>query len=187
MHNQNSKNMKKLLYTLLAMATFASCDKDPKPEVKKPLDPFAQILVHVKPSLATRADSKAMTPREMLEKAHYFQMWTFEAKDHPVTRSIGDNEKDFEKLAFLWWGDDVVRADTIVTYWRDARDLLIMTGLGDTIGYIPQSVRNEAFDRILNAEKEKDYDLIYKIFNEAFVGIPCTAEEYKVLKAEGKN
>ena len=183
--------MKVFRFALLALAvSFASCDKDPKPEVKKPLDPFAQILVHVKPTLATRADSKAMTPREMLEKATHFQLWKKDVKDHPVTRSIGDNEKDFEKLAFLWWGDDVIEKDTIVTFWRDVKDLLILHDhlpAPDTIGYIPQSVRNEAFERILEAEKRKDYDEIYKIFNEAFVGIPCTAEEYKILKAEGKN
>ena len=179
--------MKLFCLGLLAMAFVACCKDEPNVPTKKALDPFAQILVHVKPALGSRADSKAMSPREMLEKAHYFQLWKKDVKDHPVTRSIGDNEKDFEKLAFKWWGDDVIEKDTIVTFWRDVKDLLIMTGLGDTIGYIPQSVRTEAFDRILKAEKEKDYDLIYKIFNEAFVGIPCTAEEYKELKAKGLN
>lgn len=180
--------MKVFRFALLALAvSFASCDKDPKPEVKKPLDPFAQILVHVKPTLGSRADSKAMSPREMLEQATFFQFWDKDIKDHPVARSIADNEKDFEKIAFKWWGFDVIHADTIVTYWRDARDLIVTTFEGDTIGYIPQSVRNEAFERILVAEKEQNYDLIYKIFNEAFVGVPCTAEEYKEIKAKGLN
>lgn len=183
--------MRVFRFALLALAvSLTACCKDDPAPAKKALDPFAQILVHVKPTLATRADSKAMSPREMLEKATHFQMWDEESKGRPVTRSIGDNEKDFDKLAFLWWGDDVVRADTIVTFWRDAKDLLILHDhlpAPDTIGYIPQSVRNEAFERILEAEKRKDYDAIYKIFNEAFVGIPCTAEEYKILKAEGKN
>lgn len=180
--------MKKLLPILLTGLALTACN-DPEIPKKKVLDPFAQILVHVKPTLDTRANSKAMTPREMLEKATHFQMWQENIKDHPVTRSIGDNEKDFNKVAFLWWGDDVVRADTIATYWRDVKDLLIMrsheTG-NDTIGYIPQSVRTEAFERILEAEKRQDYEAIYKIFNEAFVGVPCTPEEYKELKAKGQ-
>lgn len=178
--------MKKLLYTLLAMAAFVSCDKDPKPE-KKVLDPFAQIHVHIRPTLGSRAGSEALSPREMLEQAYYFQLWKGDIKDRPVRRSIRENEKDFEKVAFKWWGDDVVRADTVSTFWRDVRDLIVTTGLGDTIGYIPQRVRNEAFERILAAEKEQNYELIYKIFEEAFVGIPCTAEQYKELKAQGLN
>lgn len=179
------RTMKLFCLGLLAMAFVACCKDDPAP-AKKALDPFAQILVHVKPAPGSRADTKAMMPRELLEKADFFQQYQ-PGDVTPRTRSIGDNEKDFEKLAFLWWGDDVIEKDTIVTYWRDARDLIICHRNGDTIGYIPQSVRTEAFERILKAEKEKDYDLIYKIFNEAFVGLPCTPEEYKTLKAEGRN
>lgn len=181
--------MRVFRFALLALAvSLTACCKDDPAPAKKALDPFAQILVHVKPTLATRADSKAMSPREMLEKASYFRILSLESKeDRQVARGIAEHEKDFEKLAFIWSGDDVVRADTIVTYWRDVRDLIVTTGMGDTIGYIPQSARSEAFERILEAEKEKNYDLIYKIFNESFVAIPCTPEEYKVLKAEGKN
>lgn len=179
--------MKKLLYSLLAVAALSACCKDDAKPDKKVLNPFAQIRVHIRPTLGSRAGSQALSPRVMLEQATFFQFWDKDIKDHPVTRSIADNEKDFEKIAFKWWGFDVIHADTIVTYWRDARDLIVTTFEGDTIGYIPQSVRNEAFERILVAEKGQNYDLIYKIFEEAFVGVPCTAEEYKELKAKGLN
>ncbi len=178
--------MKRLLFIPL-LCLLAACGGEDEPK-SKVLDPFARIYVHIKENPVGRSadNPQRLSPREMLEQARYFQQ--FQPGDvSRRTRSIGDNEKDFEKLAFIWWGDDVVRADTIVTYWRDARDLIILTRKGDTIGYIPQHIRNEAFERILEAEKRKDYDLIYKIFHEAFTGIPCTAEEYKELKAKGLN
>lgn len=184
--------MKKLLYVLLAGATLASCDKNEAPK-KKVLNPFAQITVHIKESLPTSraGNDQRLTPREMLEQAEFFRLFDQEmiarGATKPGARHIGENEKDFDKVAFRWWGDDVVRADTIVTYWRDVRDLIIIRGNGDTIGYIPQHVRTEAYKRILEAEKEQDYDLIYRIFEEAFTGMPCTPEEYKELKEKGLN
>ena len=186
--------MKKLLPILLTGLALTACN-DPEIPKKKVLDPFAQITVHIRETLPTSraGDTRRLSPREMLEKATHFQLYSPEmvrrGATEPGTRSIGDNEKDFNKVAFLWWGDDVIEKDTIVTYWRDAKDLVIIhsheTGR-DTIGYIPQSVRTEAFERILEAEKRQDYEAIYKIFNEAFVGVPCTPEEYKELKAKGQ-
>ncbi len=179
--------MRNLLLLIVSVFALTACGSDDEPKGKK-LDPFARIYVHIKENPVGRSadNPERLSPREMLEQAKFFQLFPPRA-ERPGTRTIGDNEKDFEKLAFIWWGDDVVRADTIVTYWRDARDLIICKPMGDTIGYIPQHIRNEAFERILEAEKRKDYDLIYKIFHEAFTGIPCTAEEYKELKAKGLN
>lgn len=179
--------MRNLLLLIVSVFALTACGSDDEPKGKK-LDPFARIYVHVKekPVVRSADNPERLSPREMLEQARYFQQ--FQPGDiSRRTRSIGDNEKDFEKLAFIWWGDDIINHDTIATYWRDARDLLILTRKGDTIGYIPQHIRNEAFERILDAEKKQDYDLIYKIFHEAFTGIPCTAQEYKELKAKGLN
>ncbi|MDY3914052.1 MAG: hypothetical protein SOZ18_03760, partial [Phocaeicola sp.] len=147
-----------------------------------------QMHIHIKKDLSRSAYAdQHLSPEELLRKADCFQHWTKNIKDRPVTRSIGDNEKDFEKLIIKMWGDDIITGDTIDTYWRDVKDLIICHRNGDTIGYIPQAVRNDAFKRILEAEKKKDYDLVYKLFQDAMVAIPCTPEEYKELKAKGLN
>ena len=181
----------KKLFLLLIAGLMVACDGDKKdtPKVKK-LDPMAQMHIHIKKDLSRSAYAdQHLSPEELLRKADFFQLWDKETMKvgRPGTRSIGDNEKDFEKLIIKMWGDDIVRADTIVTYWRDVKDLIICHRNGDTIGYIPQAVRNDAFKRILEAEKKKDYDLVYKLFQNAMAAIPCTPEEYKELKAKGLN
>lgn len=178
--------MKKLLFILCSLVILVACKKGDTPEVKK-LDPMAQMHIHIKKDLSRSAYSdQHLSPEELLRKADFFQQYQ-PGDETPRTRSIGDNEKDFEKLIIKMWGDDIVRADTIVTYWRDAKDLIICHRNGDTIGYIPQATRNAAFARILEAEKQGNYELIYKIFQDAMVAVPCTPEEYKELKAKGLN
>lgn len=179
--------MNKLVLLLISFFVFSACGGDDKLEQKK-LDPFTQLHVNIKSKLSTRSDYSAqhLSPEELLRQAVGFQYYAvgFETVG---TRSIGDNEKDFEKLIIKMWGTDIINHDTIATYWRDARDLIIIAGMGDTIGYIPQKVRNEAFGKIFEAEKEGNYDLIYKLFQDAFVAVPCTPQEYEELKAKGLN
>ena len=179
--------MKKLVFISLMAVLVAGCCKDDDPKSKK-LDPMAQLCINVKSTLS-RAEyaDQHLSPKELLEKAERFQYWTADDTDRPGTRSIGDNEKDFDRLIIKMWGDDIINHDTIATYWRDARDLIITTGMGDTIGYIPQHVRNAAFEKIFEAEKQQNYELIYQLFQKAFEAVPCTPEEYKELKAKGLN
>ena len=179
--------MKRLVFISLMAILVAGCCKDDDPKSKK-LDPMAQLCINVKSTLS-RAEytDQHLSPRELLEKADFFRFWSKEVPDHPVGRSIGGNEKDFDKLIIKMWGDDIINHDTIATYWRDARDLIITTGMGDTIGYIPQRVRNAAFEKIFEAEKQQNYELIYQLFQKAFEAVPCTPEEYTELKAKGLN
>lgn len=180
--------MKKTVFALLlgVAAVLTSCDPTKKNQT---LDPHAQLNIHMRAKLSTRAggyEDQHLSPRDLLEQANHFRCYP-QGSNEIGTRSIEANEKDFDKLMIKMWGDDIVRADTVTTYWRDARDLVICNRQAVIIGYIPQHVRDAAFEKILAAEKEKNYDLIYKIFQEAFEAVPCTPEEWAELKAQGRN
>lgn len=62
-------------------------------------------------------------------------------------------------------------------------------GEGDTIAYVPTSNRLAAAEALrplfdpANGGRDANLDAIYKIFNEAFIFVPCTGEEYKELVA----
>lgn len=59
----------------------------------------------------------------------------------------------------------------------------------DTVAYIPTAQRMAVVDELLVLfnDKEENWDRICELFNEAFVFIPCTGEEYRALAAAGLN
>ncbi len=60
---------------------------------------------------------------------------------------------------------------------------------GDTLAYIPTAQHHAIVDQLeeLFKDKEANFTEIYKLFSDAFVFIPCTAEEYRELEAAGLN
>ena len=61
--------------------------------------------------------------------------------------------------------------------------------LGDTLAYIPTAQHHAIVDQLEELFKDKEANIteIYKLFSDAFVFIPCTAEEYRELEAAGLN
>lgn len=61
--------------------------------------------------------------------------------------------------------------------------------LMDTLGYVPRAQHNAAVDKLTELFKDKDnnWSEIYRIFTDAFIFVPCTAEEYRALEAAGMN
>ncbi len=61
--------------------------------------------------------------------------------------------------------------------------------IGDTLAYIPTAQHHAIVDQLeeLFKDKEANFTEIYKLFSDAFVFIPCTAEEYRELEAAGLN
>lgn len=58
--------------------------------------------------------------------------------------------------------------------------------VGDTLAYIPKAQHRAAVEKLeeLYKDKDKNWSEIYRIFNEAFIFVPCTAEEYRAMKDE---
>ncbi len=84
------------------------------------------------------------------------------------------------KLCWLYNGDD-----------EDGKPMYVgaITKESDTVAYIPTEQRLAVVDTLstLFEDKEGNWNEIYKIFNDAFVFIPCTGEEYRALEASGMN
>lgn len=177
----------KKLFVLLFAGILVACNGNDESAKPKTLDPFTKMNINVRSKLS-RSDysDKHLTPLQIIQQAQAFQQYQ-PGDEMPRGRGIADSEKDFQNLLIRMRGSDIVRDGKVETYWRDARDLIILGEKGDTIAYIPQHVRNKAFEIILEAEKRQDFDLIYKTFQEAFTAVPCTHEEYKELKEKGLN
>lgn len=99
------------------------------------------------------------------------------------------------------WASDVIRYDnTIEPGFITSRNIVIERYFGesfdgdllwaqhlDTIGYIPNSIIENAQNRIMEAYEKEDWQGIYNIFNESFVFLPITGEEYRELEKAGTN
>lgn len=57
----------------------------------------------------------------------------------------------------------------------------------DTVGYIPQSVIDNAREQIEALYAQERFDEIYELFHSAFTFYTCTGEEYKQIVANGGN
>lgn len=59
---------------------------------------------------------------------------------------------------------------------------------GDTVAYVPTTQRMAVVDELLVLfdDKAKNWDRICQLFNDAFVFIPCTPEEWRELKKRGE-
>ena len=57
----------------------------------------------------------------------------------------------------------------------------------DTIAYMPSENRLAAYDKLIKLfnEEELNWTEIYRVFNEGFIFVPCTGEEYKELVEKG--
>ena len=58
---------------------------------------------------------------------------------------------------------------------------------GDTIAYMPSENRLAAYDKLIKlfSEDELNWTEIYRVFNEGFIFVPCTGEEFKELVEKG--
>jgi hypothetical protein len=69
-----------------------------------------------------------------------------------------------------------------------SRDLGVITNhIWDTIAYIPNSVMQEAYNQIQPLFQAGKWQDIYDTFNNAFVFLPITGEDYRNLVKQGIN
>jgi len=120
------------------------------------------------------------------------------------TSECGGAELDFYRLFAKEWRDtinnrllmqasDILTNDGELVYgFISAYDvhLQLLDGdnlrrVGDTCGYIPQSVIDSARVQIEELYTQERYDEIYELFHNAFTFYPCTGDEYKQLVLQG--
>lgn len=168
------------------------------------LDQDVKLVINVQDAKMKAADTDLpanparLTPKELVEQAHVIALIDGIGEESYTEFFLQPQWKDVEhtkiNLPKYYILDIHHSTDTepyLVDYLIKATDIRILKeggfGLGEIIGYIPQSVVKEAYPKIKEAFERKDYDTAYKLFEEAYVAYPCTAEEWAKLKEEGRN
>lgn len=172
--------MKKILFLLLAMIAFVSCDPKDDPIIDKgKLDPNAMIILRPAKGVQTRSFVPGLTGLEVVQNAlaikwqtHYGAMgYTDELKE--VARSFRTEQRDYSIPALLMVGIDVVTPEgnyeKTFTY---AQNVFITNTSGDTIAYVPDQVIATARPLIEAAYGDKNFTEVYRLFNEAFTFLP---------------
>lgn len=206
------KKMTTLLVWLLATVVLTSCGGD-KPSDKL-LDTDAMVYINVEDGKATRVvnpdlpDNPAhLSPKELVAQAetmisddaeyegtrfwlgNIVQEGDYEHNERPV----GEYQyKDVANARFIFFGDMIIDASDpenpkLVDVFFVQRNVHFVDINDKIIGYIPQRVFREGWEKVKEAFEAKDYEKVYKLFEEVYTAYPCTPEEYEKLKAEGKN
>ena len=207
------KKITTLLASLLATVILTSCGGD-KPSDKL-LDTDAMVYINVEDGKATRVvnpdlpDNPAhLSPKELVAQAENMVMTTTKGIEGTLYlsgliaegdylashgRKVGEPQyKLLDQAKFVFWGDFVINVEDkehpkLVEEFFKSTDVRFEDKAGNIIGYIPQRVFREAWEEVKKAFDAKDYDRVYKLFQETYTAYPCTTEEWQRLKAEGKS
>ena len=207
------KKITTLLASLLAAVVLTSCGGD-KPSDKL-LDKNAMVYVNVQDGKTTRAvnpdlpDNPAhLSPKELVAQAENMIRTTPKGIEGTLYldgliaegdylashgRKVGEPQyKLLDQAKFVFWGDFVINVEDkehpkLVEEFFKSTDIRFEDKAGNIIGYIPQRVFREAWEEVKKAFDSKDYDRVYKLFQETYTAYPCTTEEWQKLKAEGKS
>ena len=208
------KKMTTLLAALLAAVVLTSCGGD-KPSDKL-LDKDAMVYVNVQDGKATRAvnpdlpDNPAhLSPKELVAQAEDMLLTNKEGLEGTLWlggiikegdelttmgRKAGEYQyKLLDEAKFVFWGSFVIGTNYKTNEPKLEEEFFKATNVhfcdkeGNIIGYIPQRVLKDAWERIQKHFAAKEYDKVYQIFRETYQAYPCTPEEWNKLKAEGRN
>ena len=208
------KGVTSLISALLIAVSLSGCGGD-KP-TDKLLDKNAMVYVNVQDGKTTRAvnpdlpDNPAhLAPKELVAQAETMiyddpkdietTMWlgALIKEGDPLTtmgRKAGEYQyKLLDEAKFVFWGDFVIGTNyktnepKLEEEFFKATNVRFYDKADNIIGYIPQRVLKDAWERIQKHFAAKEYDKVYQIFRETYQAYPCTTEEWNKLKAEGRN
>lgn len=198
---------------LVALFALSGCKEEPKSKV---LDANAMVTINVTDGKSTRTvnpdlpdNPKHLSPRDLVEQAWEMvsdfdgikdaRLWLagkIEEGDYLAVhggRKAGEYQyKLIDEAKFIFWGDFVINVDDpnnpkLVDHFFTSKNVRFEDKEGNIIGYIPQRVFRESWVKVVEAFEAKDYERVYKLFQETYTAFPCTPEEYAKLKEEGKN
>lgn len=211
--NTSIKGPALALLGALLLVGLGACGGD-KPSDKM-LDKNAMVYINVEDGKPTRAvnpdlpDNPAhLSPKELVAQAENMIRTTTKGIEGTLYlggliaegdylashgRKVGEPQyKLLDQAKFVFWGDFVIDVEDkehpkLVEEFFKSTEVRFEDKAGNIIGYIPQRVFREAWEEVKKAFDSKDYDRVYKLFQETYTAYPCTTEEWQKLKAEGKN
>lgn len=206
--------MKKILLLLTAVVViFTACNNDDeptKPKSRGQLNPNALVTISPAKGVKVRAigdadSDTAFSALEVMLRAHSAKYHTqysghvLEDREFYTGVGFAPEQKDTANAKLRFWGTQIISANGMLLKGTlYARDIVIVGGdpsLGeprysnsiDTLAYIPNAVLREARAKIEQAYRDSNFTEVYRLFDEALTYIPCTAKQYKELKAKGLN
>ena len=182
---------KTILMLVLVGVALTACEKKNEPYQFKGTE---QIYLNGVDQPKLKSTTKQYTVAEIVRN-EYVQL-----VNSMQTRGFAEGQRDTINNRLMMWADDILTVNGEILYefiGQTNTHLIIPNGeldpsglLGfkwDTVGYIPQSVIDNARVQIETLYEQERYDEIYELFHTAFVFYPCTGEEYKQIVANGGN
>lgn len=185
--NFNTMIMKRLVFIVVILAIFG-CKKDDKGRLDK------DAMISIWPSGATKA-MVHLSNYEIVRQAESLSFYS-PSFTGPGTRGFTKDQRDTINTRLLMFGRDIIdQFGNYVPEFIEGNDFVIRRNLAtpvqtpkwDTIAYIPNSVIQAAKTAIQKAYAEGNFTEVYRVFDEAFTFIPCTAEEWRALKSTQQN
>lgn len=193
---------------LLGAILLTACNPKEEPNKQQVLDSSAQLYINVRnqpmrvtaSADTTTTDDPIPTPREVVERAGCFLYTDPNTGKIDMPLGIADEQKDLENERIVMWGDMIItdkdrkeRGDYHLNdYFLKLRDLRILGVLRDgeteqpIIAYIPNKRMEEAEIAITTAYNDRNYDEVYRLFQELYTAIPTTTARWEALKAKGE-
>jgi len=196
--------MKKAILLLIVAVCLSACSKEEVTAFKQ--DPLA--TVSIKPAIGTYKASVALRSEEIdtihlsaLDIVKTTTVMQFYYIDSILNQGMVMAERGFDVLqrdtiseipSLKMWATDIIAPNGTLCYsFIESKDCILLNfdlkvddAKRDTIAYIPNSVIRAAETQIKALYAVKDYEAIYKLFNDAYTFIPVSGAEYKALKAQ---
>jgi len=139
-------------------------------------------MIFIRPAKTdTRAQIVGLTPLEIVERAQglwftsqYVGNYYFE-KPVNAGKGFDPHQRDFEKPALIMYGSDILFSENeLVLDFIYATEMFITDINSDTIAFVPKHIIDEARIAIKAAFEERNFNEIYRLFDEAFVFLPIS-------------
>lgn len=198
--------MKRIILFAAAIAialSTSSCDDDKN----GPLPSSAKISIRADkgalnaPANQSRANEEHLSALEIVKQTH--AMWFSNKAVYPnwpfLVYGFSEPQHDYANERLLMWADAIYAEDRGGGYnpnFIEGEDIVLVRllevyndrpSLFDTIAYIPNSILRTAQPILKDACDRKDFDTLYKLFDEAFRFRPITGPEWRELKEQGLN
>lgn len=190
--------MKKILFITVLAAIFAACESnEPK---RFEIDPSVTVNIKglsqpQKASGVFKVDNVHLSNLEIVKQTFLIRFTLSDGR--LANRGFADEQRDTTHTnpMLKMWGTDILYYEELIDGTQtgdvllgldflEAKNCVFETIKGDTIAYIPNAVLRDAESRIKALFNAKDYQPIYKIFNDAYTFIPITGSEYRELESE---
>lgn len=189
--------MKKILFITVLAAIFAACESnEPK---RFEIDPSVTVNIKglsqpQKASGVFKVDNVHLSNLEIVKQTFALR-FTHNGTEYARGFDEGQRDTTHTSPMLKMWGTDILYYEELIDgtqtgdvllapYFLEASGCVLETIKGDTIAYIPNAVLRDAESRIKALFNAKDYQPIYKIFNDAYTFIQITGSEYRELESE---